>query len=60
MNAFADRPDPRCACQICQGLNRVISHDIIELAHQSLVGTKHDRADRTRIFLLCVAGDQRR
>ena len=49
VHAFADRPDLVFAGKSGQGLDRKISHHVIELAHQSLIGTEHDRTDAGRI-----------
>ena len=56
MNALADGPDSGLAGQRLEGLHRMIDHHLIELAHQPLVGTEHDRADRTPTGVsLCAA-----
>ena len=47
MNALTDSPDLGFAGQSCESLDRIIGHHLIKLAHQSLVGTEHDRANRT-------------
>ena len=55
MHALADGPDLGFAGQGGKRLDRKIGHHIIELAHQSLIGTEHDGADRIRIgFALSV------
>src|ERR1035438_234819 len=46
MNALADGPNLGFAGQRRQRLDRVIGHHIVKLAHQSLVRTEHDRANR--------------
>ena len=38
------------AGQVTQCLDRIISHDIIELPHQSLIGTKNNRVDHTGLI----------
>jgi hypothetical protein len=48
MNALTDGPDLGFGRQSRQRLDRIIGHHIVKLAHQSLVGTEHDRANRTR------------
>jgi hypothetical protein len=48
MNTFTDGPDFGFAGQSRECLIRIIGHHLIKLAHQSLVGTEHDGADRTR------------
>ena len=59
MHALADGPDLGLAGQAREGLDRVIGHDIIELAHQSLIGAENDRpngAVRGLPVLLCRHG----
>src|ERR1017187_1368779 len=51
MNALTDGPDLGFARQSCECLDRIIGHHVIKLAHQSLVGSENDRANRTRIGL---------
>ena len=51
MNALTDGPDLGFAGQSCECLDRIIGHHVIKLAHQSLVGSENDRANRTRIGL---------
>jgi hypothetical protein len=58
MNALTDGPDLGFGRQSRQRLDRMIGHHIIKLAHQSLVGTKHDRANRTHIRLSCLSSHQ--
>src|SRR5664280_3899585 len=48
VNALADRPDLEVARQGREGLDRIISHDVVKLPHQTLVGSEHDRTCRTR------------
>src|ERR1017187_4577839 len=51
MNALTDGPDLGFARQSCECLDRIIGPHVIKLAHQSLVGSENDRANRTRIGL---------
>ena len=44
-NALADGPDGLFTRQIPQRSHDKIDHHIVELPHQSLVGTKHHRGD---------------
>ena len=48
LHAVPDRPDRGFGWQRRQRLDRIIGHQIIELAHQPLVGAEHNRANRTR------------
>ena len=45
MHARADGPDQGLARQCGEDLHRIISHYVVEPAHQSLVRTEHDHAD---------------
>ena len=48
VNALTDRPDLEVAGQGHEGLDRVISNNVVKLPYQTLVGSKHDRACRSR------------
>ena len=52
MNALTDGPDLGFAGQSCECLHRIIGHHVIELTHQSLVGSENNRANRIRIGLV--------
>src|ERR1035438_3326414 len=45
MNALTDGPDPGVAGQGGKGLDRVIRHHVVELAHQPLVRSEYDGTD---------------
>src|SRR5579863_307556 len=49
MNASADSPNLRFARQRCEGLDGIISDDVVELPNQSLIGSEHDGANRMRL-----------
>ena len=58
-NALTDGPDLGFGRQSRQRFDRIVGHHLIELSHQPLVGTEHDRADRTRrcwSFSFCNQG----
>ena len=60
MNALADGPDLGFAGQGGERLDRIIGHHIVELAHQSLVGTEDDGADRPARRCPCSFGHRGR
>ena len=47
MNALTYSPDFGFARESCESPDRIISYHLIKLPHQSLVGTEHNRANRT-------------
>src|SRR5674476_1133267 len=49
MNAVTDGPDSGFAGQSGEHLHRIISHHVVKPAHQSLVRTEHDSANRPLI-----------
>ena len=48
VHALTDGPDSDSSGQRGERLHRIVGHHLVELAHQSLVGTEHDGADRAR------------
>src|ERR1039457_700261 len=49
VNTLADRPDATFSVQSPEALNRIIGHHIVELPHESLIGTENDCAYHTRM-----------
>ena len=47
MNALPDGPDLGFAGQTGEGLDGVVGYNIVELTHQTLVGTEYDGTDPT-------------
>jgi hypothetical protein len=56
MNTLTDRPHFRFGGQCRERLDGIIGDDIVELSHESLIGTENNRANRTHIglsFAIC-------
>src|ERR1022692_993464 len=49
MNTLADGPDMTFSRQSREGLDRIIGHNVVKLAHQTLIGPENDCAYRTRM-----------
>src|SRR5664279_3188124 len=49
MNTLADGPDMTFSRQSREGLDRIIGHNVVKLAHQTLIGPENDCAYRARM-----------
>jgi len=55
MHALADGPNLGASRQSRQGSDRILGHHVVELAHQSLVGTEHHGTDPTGLGQACLS-----
>ena len=60
MNALADGPDLGSPVQSAEDFHGIVGDNLVELAHESLVGAEHDRADRIGVGLRPLRHRRRR